>query len=291
MQRLDDEPLDPGPLAAIGSYDSLAAAEEHGLVVLAMQLPCWILRPDVAGGGYDLAVVAADAERASAELQAYEDDARAAVAEPGRQLPGFPPGRWLAFGYALVLLLCYLEQGRRGGFEERFISDNQAIIERGESYRAATALFLHADDFHLFGNVIFGAGFGLLVCVSIGRWTGWGLILLSGFLGNLINAHHYYPEPHRSLGASTAVFGALGILTGYGLIAAFLSPRSAPWPRAILPIAGGIALLGWFGLGGPEVDIMAHVYGFACGIPLGFVAGWVRILHGDRQHDRALQPS
>ncbi len=91
---------------------------------------------------------------------------------------------------------------------------------------------------------------------------------------------------HRSLGASTAVFGALGILTGYGIIAAFLSPKSAPWARAILPIAGGFALLGWFGLGGPEVDIMAHIYGFACGIPLGFVSGWMRILRGEQPTPR-----
>lgn len=252
-------------------------------MVLAMRMPCWISQDRASVGDYELSVAPGDADRAGAELQAYHRDTLEAQAEPGRPLPSYPLGRWLAFSYALALLLCFIEQGRRGEFEARFISDNLAIIDGGQSYRAATALFLHADDFHLFGNVIFGVGFGLLVCSSIGAWTGWALILLSGILGNLINAHHYYPELHRSLGASTAVFGALGILTGYGIIAAFLSPKSAPWARAILPIAGGIALLGWFGLGGPEVDIMAHIYGFASGIPLGFASGWVRILRGERQ--------
>ncbi|MGI9239829.1 MAG: rhomboid family intramembrane serine protease [Verrucomicrobiales bacterium] len=280
---MEDSPPEPDSLETIGRYPTRASAEEHGLVVVAMQFPCWISQDRSQAGGYELAVEPADVPRASAELRAYRQDTLDAQTEPGRPLPSFPHGRWLAFAYALALLLCFMEQGRDAEFEERFISDNLAIIDLGQRYRAATALFLHADDFHLFGNVIFGVGFGLWVCSSVGAWSGWALILLSGVLGNLINAHHYYPDLHRSLGASTAVFGALGILTGYGIIAAFLSPRSAPWARAILPIAGGIALLGWFGLGGPEVDIMAHVYGFACGIPLGFAAGWIRIIRGEEQ--------
>lgn len=280
---METESTEPGSLATIGSYASRRAAEEHGLVVLAMQLPCWILKPAGAESGYELAVSAADAHRAGAEVRAYEKDTLEADSAPGRPLPGFLPGRWLAFLYALGLFICYLQQTAQPQFEEQCISDNIAIIEGGQVYRAATALLLHADDFHLFGNLIFGVGFGLLVASSIGPLTGWLLIFLSGFIGNLINAHHYYPEIHRSIGASTAVFGALGILTGYGIIAAFLSPKSAPWARAILPIAGGFALLGWFGLGGPEVDIMAHVYGFGAGIPLGFAAGWIRILQGERQ--------
>ena len=73
----------------------------------------------------------------------------------------------------------------------------------------------------------------------------------------------------------------MGILAGYGLIAAFLSPRTAPWARAIIPMAGGFALLGFYGFGTGNTDVMAHVLGYAVGMPLGFVAGWIRIMRGE----------
>ena len=172
---------------------------------------------------------------------------------------------------------------------DRYLNDSIAILERGEYYRAATSLLLHGDSFHMGSNLCTGVIFGLLVAMSIGARTGWILIALSGFLGNLINVYHFdaLGTTHRSLGASTAVFGALGILSGYGLIAAFLSPRNAPWARAILPIAGGFALLAWLGFGGGNTDVMAHVFGFAVGAPLGFVAGWIRILRNQAQPDSA----
>ena len=283
---MEEENTDPDSLQRIGSYQNPSLAEEHGLVVIAMQMPCWILNPSPAHPDYQLAVHPSDASRAQAEIAAYDLDALEDAASPGRLLPSYSTGRWLAFCSTMLLLLCFKLQQTQPEFENQLISDNHAIIEQGQTYTAATALLLHADTFHLLGNLIFGVGFALLVAASIGPISGWFLIILSGFVGNLINAHAYYPTLHRSLGASTSVFGALGILTGFGIIAAFLSPKSAPWARAILPIAGGIALLSWFGLGGPDVDFMAHIYGFSVGIPLGFVAGWIRIFQGSQAESK-----
>ena len=61
---------EPPALAEVGRYASLAKAEEHGLVVLAMQLPCWLLAPEPASSSSDylLAVPRDDAARASAEI-------------------------------------------------------------------------------------------------------------------------------------------------------------------------------------------------------------------------------
>ena len=244
-----------------------------------MQMPCWIL-VDQDASKLALAVGQEDVARASTEIEEYEFELQAERlnARAGRSLPSYGTAPWLALVYALTLYLCFFVQTSDPAFEQRLISDNFKLIDDGENYRAAGALLLHGDLFHLLGNIAFGIVFGLLVATSIGGFTGWILIAVSGIVGNYINAHHFYPGQHRSLGASTAVFGALGILTGYGLIAAFLSPKTAPWARVIIPIAGGFALLSYLGIGDEQTDIMAHFYGFAVGAPLGFLAGWVRIL-------------
>ena len=48
-----EQPHDPAavqdaPVAEIGSYGSFAGAHQHAVVILAMNLPCWIVRS--AGG-------------------------------------------------------------------------------------------------------------------------------------------------------------------------------------------------------------------------------------------------
>lgn len=83
----------------------------------------------------------------------------------------------------------------------------------GEWYRCVTALTLHADSQHLFGNVLFGAPFLILLCRRVGLGLGLFLILLAGSFGNALNAW-YRPAGHISLGFSTALFGTVGVLSG-----------------------------------------------------------------------------
>jgi membrane associated rhomboid family serine protease len=103
------------------------------------------------------------------------------------------------------------------------------------------------------------------------------LVLASGTLGNALTAWAYAPEPFQSIGASTAVFGALGILTGYGVYVALAFPQTSPWRAVLLPVGGGVALLGWFGAGGVDTDVGGHLAGFGCGLALGFAAAWWRL--------------
>ena len=78
-------------------------------------------------------------------------------------------------------------------------------------WRCITALTLHADAQHFFGNLLFG---GLLLGLAARR-MGLGLALLlavlAGTLGNAANAL-YRPPSHVSLGFSTAVFSLAGII-------------------------------------------------------------------------------
>ena len=269
-------------MTSVGGYSSRPAADEHALVILAMQLPCWIMAEGE--NHYLLAVESDKAEAATAELEAYRHDLLAEKREIHRVLPTFPARPWYAALYALILIVCFEYQTRHPEFKEQGIADSTAIVEAGEWHRAGTALLLHGDYDHLISNLLYGVVFGLLVAGSIGAKIGWLLIAVSGFLGNLINAYHYHlgEFPHKSLGASTAVFGGIGILAGCGLVAAFLSPKSAPWARAILPVAGGIAIIGWLGFGSAKVDAMAHIYGFVAGFPLGMIAAGWRILAANR---------
>ncbi|MFT7301957.1 MAG: rhomboid protease GluP, partial [Akkermansiaceae bacterium] len=103
-------------------------------------------------------------------------------------------------------------------------------------------------------------------------FRGWGLILLSGFLGNLINAWLHFPDPFRSLGASTAVFGALGLLVGSGLEAAWRVRSYRRGLRAFAPLLAGLMIFTMNGIGQPGTDTLAHMTGMLCGILLGLPA-------------------
>ena len=87
---------------------------------------------------------------------------------------------------------------------------------------------------------------------------------------NIITAAWHHPEPFQAIGASTAVFGALGLVTGAGILQHH-STASASYHCSI-PLAGGLALFGWLGLGGPGIDMLGHAAGFACGVVLGMLA-------------------
>lgn len=140
-------------------------------------------------------------------------------------------------------------------------------IVNGELHRATTALFLHSDQAHLIGNIIGFSVFGTYV------WSicGWGLgsffILITGILGNLTNAY-LYQVCHVSVGASTSVFGAVGILSGRAIIEK--TTISGNTFRRFLPIGSGIALLGMFSAG-ERTDVLAHFFGFCYGILGGLI--------------------
>lgn len=170
---------------------------------------------------------------------------------------------------ALLLLVFHIAVNLSGNADDvvsRFGSSAFMILN-GEFYRTVTALMLHADEVHLVGNMVSIVIFGTAVCSVSGWGCGWLMILLCGAFGNLLNAL-MYKTGHISIGASTAVFGAIGILVGYqSLKSQRVSKRHAV---AWVPIACGFALLGILGSGEGRVDIMAHLFGLVCGIVMGF---------------------
>ncbi len=170
---------------------------------------------------------------------------------------------------ALVLLCVHvsvMSSTDPSGYVDAFGANARRIMS-GEYFRCATALILHADDAHIAGNMAGAALFGGAVCAATGAGVGWLMILACGIGGNLINAW-LYQTGHLSIGASTAVFGAVGMLCASQAMAALFSRRG--WKRMTLAIGAGLALLAFLGASARS-DVGAHLFGFLCGLPAGAV--------------------
>lgn len=157
-----------------------------------------------------------------------------------------------------------------------------ARILDGEVYRAATALMIHSDLAHLVGNLAGIALLGTWVCTVAGAGVGWLIILLTGISGNLINAF-YFKHHHMSVGASTAVFGALGFLAAFQFQRKRSSKNLGQRKKAWLPLAGGLALLGFLGTAG-HADLMAHLFGLLAGIVFGILYARLWMQHIREKH-------
>jgi len=253
--------------APVAYFEEVAAANEHALVVLAMNLDCMIVIED---GGYQLYANAAFAKAIYEEFRLYAEEQRHKP-EP-LHVPVFSSGLEIALVWMATVFFCFIFQQEHAGVTEKYLNSSLAVVGNLEIYRPFTALFLHGDLEHLMGNVVFGMIFFLLASNSFGPLRGWFLILLSGFLGNTLNAVIHYPDVFRSLGASTAVFGALGLLVGTGLDVAWRERSYRRGLQAFVPLLAGLMLFSIHGIGGPGTDVMAHLLGLFFGILLGFPA-------------------
>ncbi len=140
-------------------------------------------------------------------------------------------------------------------------------IFQGEYFRAITALMLHADIEHLAGNLVGLFVFGTGVFNLSGYGKGSLMLLLSGFFGNLTNAY-FKKGVILSIGASTCVLGAAGILTAMQI--AKKKKSSMSYLQIYAPFAAGMALLGFLS-GGKNTDISAHLFGFLWGFLIGAI--------------------
>jgi membrane associated rhomboid family serine protease len=250
--------------AEVARFGSVAEADQNALVLVAAGIDCRIVAD---GKGAAILVEAAKAATAFAELAGYAADNRRATPPPLRLRP---PRNGLAGAliYCCALLFVY-GAAERGTFARDWLSAGDAeagLIVGGQWWRALTALGLHADYGHLFANMVAGAFLGVLLSQVLGSGLAWLLILMAGGIGNGVNAL-FQPAGHAAIGASTAVFGALGLL-------AVLMTRyqRALWrygPRRWLPIAAGVMLLAFLGMEGERIDIGGHVAGFAAGCLIG----------------------
>lgn len=141
----------------------------------------------------------------------------------------------------------------------------EQIVNHGQWWRLLTGLTLHADPVHVLGNVIIGGMVIHFLCKILGSGLGWLLVLAAGILGNSLNIF-LRAEQHLSVGFSTAVFGAIGILTGLEL------KRQLRLQGIILPLGAGLSLLAMLGSSGERTDLGAHFWGLLAGVAIGFLA-------------------
>ncbi|MCF7687698.1 MAG: rhomboid family intramembrane serine protease [Cephaloticoccus sp.] len=265
------------PRVEISSYATAQEGLDHSLVVLALGENCWLVP---LGSTYRLLVEATAAERVRKELTLYD-----------RESHGWPPiwnqpvvtvsGRFdlvTPLLWAGVVLAVYRGQLLNPQWTDAGSLDAVAVWRQGEFWRAFTALFLHGNSAHLVANLFSGVFVFAAVLSVMGRVRGWLLLGLAGMMGNLLNSAAHYPDEFHSLGASTAIFGAVGLLTGRALRATFRKDQPRRWRNFFLPLATGLTVLALYGAGGPEVDVMAHVTGFGSGVVLGIIFSGSRTL-------------
>ena len=154
-------------------------------------------------------------------------------------------------------------------------SAHAAGILDGQWWRLVTALTLHADWLHLISNLTIGGIFILLLCRELGSGLAWSLLLGAGMLGNLANAI-FQLSSHRSVGASTAVFGAVGIFAAISIVRYPFRPQR----RWLPPLAAALALLAILGTEGKNTDLGAHLFGFVFGVVFGATAEKVEGRYG-----------
>lgn len=247
----------------VGSFGTTADAEQHALVLVAAGIRARLV-PDLAQTA--LLVERKDAARAQDELAAYDAENR----PPPRRETGLQP---LSDGINAALLYCVLlvafhAAATRGALSADWLergASQAGLFRAGEWWRPVTALFLHADVEHLMSNVALGALLGLLLAQVLRPGLAWLAILLAGAMGNALVASAA-PAEHASIGASTAVFGALGLLA-----ATAWRHQAQLWRglRRFRPIAAAIMLLALLGMGGERTDIWGHVAGLGCGLAIG----------------------
>ncbi len=248
------------------------ACAELGLMLAARGVKHQYARED---GLWRLSVPVQSAPLAREEIANYvrENQPRPAGRRPIEAVDSGWPGVW---AYILLLAAVAAFTGRMAfGLDWLTLGMMDAgRVRGGELWRTATALTLHVEFGHLVGNIGFGAFFGLFVSRYLGSGLGWAAIVASGMAGNLLNAM-IQAGTHRAIGASTAVFGALGLLVAYTWRAGFLA--GTPWKERIAPVVAGIGLLAFTGTGGENTDIFAHLTGFIAGFGLGVLLARFRI--------------
>jgi len=244
-------------------------ADEWALVLAAEGLHPRVTRAE---RGFVLSTPALEAERAGQFLAEWERENPAARGAP-RVRPTAPePAAWQVAVLAATALLGFFRitgpSGSHNAWFEVGASD-AGLVLAGQLWRVVTALTLHVDLTHVLGNCLAGAFFLTALGRSYGPGVGLALAVAAGALGNLANAFVHAGD-HHSVGASTAIFGAVGVLAGSGV--RHSHHGGTPVRRIWLPIGAGLALVAMLGTG-ERADIWAHVMGVLCGTALGLLTG------------------
>jgi rhomboid protease GluP len=244
---------------------------DRALVLAAVQIPYEIVDDATSCA---LLVPSAFSAQAMDQLMQYDDEnplrieVKAAPIRYQNAMPGLIAYALIICGVALIAEFAswgkdWYAAGRVDG----------ALIRAGEWWRTITALTLHSGLQHLAGNLLFGLLFGLFAGRLLGPGVAWLGIVLAGAAGNALNTF-LLEASHRAVGASTAVFAALGLLAAYVWRGKLMAQDR--WPYRIGPIVGGFALLMYTGTGDERTDIGAHLMGFLSGMAGGILLSSLR---------------
>lgn len=160
---------------------------------------------------------------------------------------------------------------QRGAVESRL------VLQQGEWWRLVTGLTLHADFRHLFGNCCLGWLLVRMLSSRVGHGLAWFSIIGCGIAANWLNIA-WRQQVHHSVGFSTAVFAAVGLLAGLQVL--FKKKKVAK--ELVLALGAGLALLALLGTEGERTDLGSHLFGFLIGFALGLPLGEGRLLDWSR---------
>ena len=219
---------------------------------------------------YVVMVGASQAERAELEIASFERENR--NWPPPKDLggavdPAERPPTVLLMGSLMVFHLVTGPFSTHSMWFRQGAVDSRAILEGGEWWRLITALTLHSDPVHLLSNIFIGGMVIHFLCQMFGTGRGWFLLILAGTAANLANVIARGPG-HISVGFSTAVFAAVGLLCGGQM--KLMNLRSV-----LLPLGAGASLLAMLGSSGERTDLGAHLWGLVVGLVLGAAWRWL----------------
>lgn len=245
--------------------------DERLLVLIAVGIAGLVVP---AYGEFLLQVEALDAADAIRQLAQYEAENRAPPPPPPPRLYPYAGVGCLLYAATLVGVASAISAGsvRLDAFDLGVL--DCARVQAGQWWRAWTALTLHLDAPHLVANLGAGIWFGWLAARQIGAGLAWLLTVSGGALANLVEGLTG-PAEHSAVGASTAVFAALGALSAYSWRERWHVRQR--WARRWGPLIAGVVLLGWTGSSGEGTDLVGHMGGFLAGVLLGAAAAQPRL--------------
>ena len=254
-----------GPGTAVRVTPSRRQADEWAVVLAAAGISHW-LRQRLDGWAL---IVSPDDVVVAVETLADYDRENAPPGAPGGDAAPAQAVTIVGAVVALLLIGFFAITGSRAAGSAWFEhgSADAARMMAGEWWRAVTALTLHADAPHLAGNALAIAVLMTAVCWHLGPGLGAWLLVLAGTGGNALTAAAH-GGGHISVGASTAVFAAVGILAALRSVAPAHLGIGARKRWVVVPAA--LALLAMLGVG-PHADVLAHLFGFVVGGGLGLV--------------------
>jgi membrane associated rhomboid family serine protease len=231
--------------------------------------------------GWRILAPRARLEDAVSQIVSYERENSDPAAPTPRESPGFDTGWTTLLVIAVGALFHAVSSNQVDAFgllappwTDLGLAD-AGLIRRGEWWRCVTALTLHSDPAHFFSNAVIGGVFMYVFSRDLRSGPAWLLFIASGTAGNFMNAW-VHGQGHRSLGASTAVFGAVAALTAFRAV----EKHGYALRHTLAPAAAGLAILAFLGTGGERTDLLAHFFGFLAGLPLGAFAAVLVKTHG-----------